>query len=246
MTTGTGINSLGRGLLRMELRKAVLDWLWSKRTRPDGLAFDVGMFRKTDHVDMAAAWLGRKDGASSGRAFICCPERKDCWPSCSVEENIMSEVVSLKAEREKMEAGIREAEPELREKDVLFDELAIWDYAHSVNQDYHALCARISSLEGMLYNGTILRHMDEHPLCSRMYVVVPEGILHAAELLDGWGLLWMKADGSIREMRDAKRRHIPAEDETLFLRRIMNCNALARKAFLELKLSSEKNKEKRR
>ncbi|MBR6371964.1 MAG: hypothetical protein IKS20_02165 [Victivallales bacterium] len=238
------IKAGGKGALRLELRKAVLDWLWSRRTRPDGLAFDMGMFRKTDHVDIAAAWLGRGGSGVSGRVFICCPERKDCWPSCSVEESIMAEIVSLKEEREKMEAGIRATEPGLREEGLLFDELAIWDYAHSVNQEYHELCARLASLEAMLYNGTCLQHILEHPLCSRLYVVVPEGVLQTAELLEGWGLLWMKADGSLREMREAKRHAVSPVDEMLFLKRIMNCNALARKAFLELKVSSNKEKKK--
>ena len=158
----------------------------------------------------------------------------------------MSEIVALKEKRGEMEAAIRVAEPHLREQDVLFDELASWDYARSENQEYHDLRARIASLESMLYNGTCLRHISENPLCSRLYVVVPEGVLQTAELLDDWGLLWMKPDGTIREMREAKRHHVPSENENLFLKRIMNCNALSRRAFLDLKLSSEKNKEKRK
>ncbi len=225
---------------QLALRKAVVDWLWQCTAKPDGLACDVGMFRKGDRVDVAALWLGGRSGRISGRVFICCPERDDCWPVCSGSGIISAEVVALKARRSEIEERIRLNEPELREKDMLFEEYAVWDYSRSADREYHEICGRIASLEELLYSGSILQHIAERPLCQKMYVVVPRGMLQPDELMDGWGLLWVGPGGVVEEMRESGRHAVSAEDGQLFIKRVMNSNAMARKAFLDFKYSKEK------
>lgn len=212
---------------RLRLRQAVASWLAARRPKPSGLGFDVETTGARLKVDVAACWLqnSKFDGDEVLKLrhaiVLCCPTRESCWPECSSAEAIVAEVSRLRAEAEKEECKIREQEPELRADDVLFEELALWEYERSVNPRYQELRQRLAELENMLYKGTRLERLASRPMAEKMYIATPAGLLQPNELRRDWGLLWVDADKGAKLVRDGKPHSCQPPDQVKLLNNIL-------------------------
>jgi len=216
-----------------ELRKTVLAWLSSSTSHPDGIAYDMSTRLMRDRVDLCALWFKtpsatKKHDASinaktRAALYICCPMREDCWPECSNAEEIAYEIASLRTERESVEAEIRASEPDLRDREILFEELSIWKYELSANTRYHEIQERIAALELMLYRGTRMEHISENPIAEQLYLVVNEGMLKPEEIREDWGLIYIN-NSSVEIARQAKRHTVADEDKNLLIIRMLASN----------------------
>ena len=172
-------------------------------------------------ADVAAFWKfavattpakGQSAFSRSQTAIIqCYAEREECWPDCTRSQAMLPKLKALKAELAEVEAAIRKEEPALRDTNALFDEYAVWRYENSRNRDYHRLRRAISRVERSLYEGTSFERIRSAQLADRLYLAVPAGLVEAAELADGWGLLWVDDELGVRVVVEAQAREcLPA------------------------------------
>ena len=202
------------------IRKALLDWLEAgKKDTPCCIGTDVEVPLAKERFDVVSVSMGRIPRTASRRinykglfstsAFICCASREECWPDCANADEITAEIARLHEQREKIEGEIREKEPELRDTSVLFEELAVWNYEKSCNQEYRGVQRNLAWLENILYLGNRIERLASSPMADRFYIVVPENVLSPQELHEGWGLLWVSEDGTVTVKRTAKVMDTP-------------------------------------
>lgn len=220
------------------MRKAVVDWLWHSSPHPDGLVFDVGTFSIKDKVDIAATWLLPPTAKApapkiKSTVIICCPTREACWPERSSAEEIVQQIAELRQQREILEEQIRHDEPDLRDKDILFEEFAVWNYQKSTNPKYQELQNRIASLEKILYKGSRIEHISNNSVADNAYIAVPTGILIPRELREDWGLLWI-SEQDVIVARKPKKLHVHDNARFVFLKRLLNKNTAKKKKNLDM------------
>ena len=127
--------------LHLKLRKAVMDWLLKGEKPPTAIAFDVPMRPNGEKADILAATFSRGFHTSFSKkteaalpqrvsisAFVCCANRRECLLEYADAREMSDEIARLREERTKLEEQIRKEEPELKDQNVLFEELATWDY----------------------------------------------------------------------------------------------------------------------
>jgi hypothetical protein len=119
---------------------------------------------------------------------------------------MLPKLKGLKGELAEVEAKIRADEPQLRDSNALFEEYAVWRYEDSRNRRYHQLRRAISRVERSLYDGTSFERIRSAQLADHLYLAVPEGLVEGSELADGWGLLWIADDLTIRVVVAAEAR----------------------------------------
>lgn len=206
---------------RQAIRRAALRWL-EQTAPPTGVATHVVTRIQRTRADVAAFWSSPvRNDASEGPERILAPsqtaiiqcyaEREECWPDCTRSQAMLPKLKALKAELAEVEAAIRKEEPALRDTNALFDEYAVWRYENSRNRDYHRLRRAISRVERSLYEGTSFERIRSAQLADRLYLAVPAGLVEAAELADGWGLLWVDDELGVRVVVEAQAREcLPA------------------------------------
>ena len=201
---------------RQAIRRAALRWL-EETAPPTGMAtFVVTRIQRT-RADVAAFWSEPvRNAAGEGPERIltpqrtvivqCYAERDECWPDCSRSQGMLPQLKALKAELAEVEATIRKEEPELRDSNALFEEYAVWRYDESRNRRYHKIRRAIFRVERSLYDGTAFERIRSAQLADHLYLAVPAGLVEATELADGWGLLWVEDDLSVRVIAAAEPR----------------------------------------
>lgn len=220
---------------QFHLRKAVVDWLCKSGNKiPDGFAFDVCTRKASDKLDLVSANFSKSISSSKTqlrlakkvicKGFLCYSTRKECWNDCANAEEIVANLRILQEERAKLEEQIRKNEPELKESQMLFEELATWEYGKSTNKEYHALMKNINWLENILYLGNKIERIVSRPICDEYYVVVPEGLISPKELNEAWGLLWMQKDGSIQLQREPTAFQTEDADKLFLIKKLLESN----------------------
>lgn len=207
---------------RQAIRRAVLRWLEQTAPPPTGVATQVVTRIQRTRADVAAFWSApvRNSGAEGpGRVLApvrtaiiqCYAEREECWPECSRSQELLPRLKGLKKELADAEAAIRAAEPHLRDPNALFEEYAVWRYEESRNRTYHRLRRAISRVERSLYEGSSFERIRSAQLADHLYLAVPAGLVEGSELADGWGLLWVDDDLTVRVIVPAEAREtLPA------------------------------------
>jgi hypothetical protein len=199
------------------LRYTVLRWLFAEQdASPDALAFDVATRFVSVKADIVAAWYHSAKEANSNKKyfavkknaiFVCIDNRAECWAQCANPEQILAELGKLRSELAVYEEEIRLSEPHLRDKMMLFEEYAHWDYGKSENQTYQNLRKRALEMEYSLYNGSILQKIHSYAMADELYLVAPEKELSTEEILPGWGLLAVTNDLQVKLLQlPAKQR----------------------------------------
>jgi hypothetical protein len=204
-------------LTPLEMRQAVLQWLALQN--PSGVAVKVPTRISKYQVDAAAFWsmpIGSRRRIEKTVLVEIRRNRDHCWPDCSNRETILKKIRELKAEKTELERIIRSTEPELKASDTLFEEFECWDYEKSRNSDYQRCLSKLEELQHSLYKGSRLELIRQSQTADYIYVAFPEGTIRADELIDGIGLLAIKDNLEIEEIKkpDAlvcsaeSRRHI--------------------------------------
>lgn len=232
---------LGRGSVRSRgrdtdsrakaaLRRAVMRWLEATR-RPLGMMVSVPTRQSRYRADVAAFWsspVSNVRGRGPGRLLVpsetlvveCYSKRQECWVDCARAEQILPLLKDARRRRLELEGRIRADEPELRRPDALFEEMAEWEYDRTRNPEYRRLVAEIADLEAALHSGTKFEQIRKAEVADLIYAAVPAGLVAAAEVADGWGLLWVHPDLAVTVEKEAVVNPVPAANRAHLVQNI--------------------------
>ena len=189
-------------LAPLKMKQAVLQWF--ARQNPSGIATKVATRISKYQVDVAAFWstpTGNRRRIDKTVLVEIRNDRDHCWPDCSNREMILKKLRELKAEKVSLEKIIEKTEPQLKASDTLFEEYECWDYDKTQNVDYHKCLKDIEDLQHSLYKGSRLELIRQSHTADFIYIAFPEGTIHADELIDGIGLLAIKDNLEIEEIK---------------------------------------------
>ena len=201
-------------VFQRELQRAALAWLASGF--PTAAATRVPTRLIKFRADAAAFW------STPGKNRLLQPERtvlvearatrSSCWPECSGSEEIVPQLRLEQERRQAIEAEIRLREPHLRDSDVLFPEIEYWNYSGTKNPEYKLCLRKIRDYERALYRGSRFERIRRANVANELYLAVPEGLIHPDELAEGWGLLYVSRNLSVRVVKPALPRECPQEN----------------------------------
>ena len=200
-------------LTNHDLQRAALAWLAS--LNPTAAAMRVPTRLAKFRAGAAAFW------SSPGRHRLLQPDktvvvegrltRQSCWPECSDTETILPSYRDCQAARRALEESIREKEPYLLDSDVLFPEIEYWNYEDTENPEYKPCLEKLAEFESALYRGSRFERIRQGEVANELYLAVPEGLIEPDELAEGWGLLYVLSDLSVRLIRKAEYFDCPKE-----------------------------------
>lgn len=209
-TKNTGASD-SQGTCKFNLRRALV--AWTLRQKPSGIGVMVPTRFLKYQADVAAFWSaqGRNRTLVPVKTVIieCRDNRDDCWPDCSKRDEILSSLMAKKDEKRSYETEIRHSEPHLRDGDNLFNEFESWNYSASKNRNYAKCLKSIEGLEHAIYKGSRFERIMRANVANELYLAVPAGTVHADELADGWGLLFIHNDLSVEIAKPAELRDCP-------------------------------------
>ena len=185
-----------------KMKQAVLQWL--AKQNPSGIATKVATRISKYQVDVAAFWslpTGNRRRIEKTVLVEIRNDRDHCWPDCSNRETLLKKLRELKTQKLSLEKVIEKTESHLKASDTLFEEYECWDYEKSQNADYHKCLNNIEELQHSLYKGSRLELIRQSHTADFIYIAFPEGTIHADELIDGIGLLAIKENLEIEEIK---------------------------------------------
>ena len=189
-------------LTPLRMKQAVLKWLAEQN--PSGIGTKVATRISRYQVDIAAFWslpAGSRRRVEKTVLVEIRNDRDHCWPDCGNRETILKKIRELKAEKAALEKFIEQTEPNLKASDTLFEEYDCWDYEKSRNTDYHKCLSKLENLQHSLYQGSRLELIRQSQTADFIYVAFPAGTIQADELIDGIGLLAIKDNLEIEEIK---------------------------------------------
>ncbi len=176
-----------------EIRRALLAWILSQK--PSGLACSVPVRISKYRADIAAFWSvpgKRKHLTPEMTVLIEIRDSRDlCWPDCGRKEELLPLLRAEKDRKLHLQAEIRNTEPKLKDSDGLFEDCQHWNYEKSTNRAYHKCLRKIEEIEHSLYKGSRFEQIRRAGVADKLYLAVPENVVHPHELADGWGLLYV-------------------------------------------------------
>lgn len=210
---------------KLSMQQAVIGWLLPQQ--PSGIGLRVPTRISRFQADIAAFWsVPQKQLLQPVKTVIVelRDNREQCWADCADREKLLKELRKQKENKEKFEADIRDNEPELKELDNLFDEYQSWNYSASTNINYHKCLRKIEKLQHSLYKGSKFEQIRSGHVATHLYLAVPDGEVHADELADGWGLLYINPQLQITEIKCAEEQESPATSRLHLIQNIAAAN----------------------
>ena len=205
-----------------DMRRAVLGWLLSKA--PTGMALGVPTRVSKFKADVAAFWSKPTSRRIMRPVKTLIVEirqgRGDFWPDCAGSAELLPLLRELKERKAALEARIRKDEPHLRDTDILFEEYATWRYSESSNKEYHTCLRRLERTEKALYSGSRFEKIRSAHVANELYLAAPEGTITPGELADGWGLILVGADLSVREVKTPDKWDCPEKNQLHLIQNI--------------------------
>ena len=205
-----------KALSSKDIRRAVLGWIHNRKPTGAGILVPTRISRFL--ADVAAFWSapisinGKKYLAPVKTVIVeIRNNREHCWPDVGTKDELLGLLKEKKAERKELQAFIRQAEPELKMDDNLFAEYENWNYRKSRNKNYRSCLHEIDEIELALYNGSKFEKIRRAELADYLYLAVPEGEVEEHELADGWGLLYVKKDLSVVQIKEPSFWDCPME-----------------------------------
>jgi hypothetical protein len=205
-----------KSLSSKDIRRAVLGWILNHKPTGAGILVPTRISRFL--ADVAAFWsspisIGGKKYLAPVKTVIIeiRNNREHCWPDFGSKDELLQLLKEKKAEKKQIQKYIRDNESELKMDDNLFAEYENWNYRKSKNKEYHACLHKIDELELALYNGSKFEKIRRSELADFLYLAVPEGEVEEHELADGWGLLYIKKDLSVVQIKEPSFWNCPIE-----------------------------------
>lgn len=199
----------------INFKRAIIAWLM--KDSPSGIGITVPTRFSKYRADIAAFWSKPVKGKCLMPAKTVIIEtrlnRDECWPECSGKEDILAELKAKKEDKRKLEAEIRKTEPELKDTDNLFNEYESWNYLKSGNKKYHKCLRKIEDLEHSLYKGSRFEQIRRAHVANQLYLAVPANIVHADELADGWGLIFVHSNLKAEIVKESETWDCPENNK---------------------------------
>ena len=149
-------------------------------------ATEVHVPRSGYRADVAA--IGRGPGRRAA-LFECKQARADLLKDAPGEAATRRELEALLERRGKLEELIAVHRPDLRRSDALWPEYASWDFTGLEHRSYQAVLAEIETRQRRVLRGMKFSKLFRYRSADFLYLVVEAGIIAAAEIPAGWGLL---------------------------------------------------------
>jgi hypothetical protein len=205
-----------KSLSSKDIRRAALGWVLNHKPTGAGILVPTRISRFL--ADVAAFWsspisIGGKKYLAPVKTVIIeiRNNREHCWPDFGSKDELLQLLKEKKAEKTLLQDNIRKTESELKMDDNLFTEYENWNYRKSKNKEYHACLHKIDEIELALYNGSKFEKIRRSELADFLYLAVPEGEVEEHELADGWGLLYVKKDLSVVQVKEPSYWNCPIE-----------------------------------
>lgn len=202
-------------LTEQTIRRAAMGFLASLEPESLGMNFPSGIARIK--VDAGAYFFasGRTPVVDRTIAVVTCIDRNKCWIDASLKEDLLAMLTAAQQEKAAIEEELKVKEPDLKD-DSLFPEAQIWDFSRARSRKYRSCLKKIEKLEYSIYHGSKFERMMFEQLADEFYLVVPTGLITAAELPEEWGLVYVAEDFSTTVIRNAKKCVCPQEKRTTF------------------------------
>lgn len=202
-------------LTEQHLRRAALGFLATLKPESMGMNFPSGIARIK--VDAGAYFFGsgRTPVVDRTIAVVTCIDRNKCWIDASLKADLLEMLTKAQEEKAALEEELKVREPDLKD-DSLFPEAQIWDFSRARSRKYKSCLKKIEKLEYSIYHGSKFERMMFEQLADEFYLVVPAGLITAAELPEEWGLVYVAEDFSTTVIREAKKCECPQEKRTIF------------------------------
>lgn len=204
------VNKPAAPLKPVELKQAIMGWVLG--LSPSGIGTQVPTRISKYQVDVAAFWSAPEKQLLRPEKTLIVEirdDREQCWPDCGDRDKLLRKLREKKEQKARLEAEIRENEPELKESDNLFDEYESWNYSASVNQEYQRCLKQVENIQHSLYKGSRFEQIRRGHVADLLYLAVPAGEVHADELAEGWGLLYIDARRNVTEVKKAELQEPP-------------------------------------
>jgi hypothetical protein len=188
----------------INLRQAVLVWL--AKQNPTGIGINVPTRFSKFQADVAAFWsypLKKKIYSPYKTVTVeIRPGREECWPDFSKQQELLKDLVGLKERKREMEEKIKKDEPEIKDNDVLFNEFDSWRFKDSKNKNYQKCLRDIEKIEHSIYKGSRFEQIRRSHVADNLYIAVPGDVIHPDELADGWGLIFIDENLSVKVVKN--------------------------------------------
>ena len=217
-------------LSRAELQQAALAFLVS--LHPDAVALNVPTRTSKYRASVAGFWKqARRSGTIVTRTTLVMMynDIDNCFADCTGKAERMEMINSLQQEKAAMETLIRKNEPHLAAADDLFSEFRSWDYASSVNRDYHKLCRTITRELEILCKGSKLERIRQAGVADQCYLAIPEKLLSPELIPPVWGVVELFPEcPRFRLLREAQlQNNVAPEQRNGFALNIASAGAAA-------------------
>ena len=217
-------------LSRADLQQAALAFLVSRH--PDAVALNVPTRTSKYRASVAGFWKqARRNGTIVTRTALVMMynDIDNCFADCAGKAERMEMINSLQREKAAMESRIRKEEPHLAAADDLFSEFRSWDYASSVNRDYHKLCRTITRELEILCKGSKLERIRQAGVADQCYLAIPENLLSPELIPPVWGVVELFPERPrFRLLREAQlQNNVAPEQRNGFALNIASASAAA-------------------
>lgn len=198
----------------LQLRQAVL--IWIAKQNPSGIGINVPTRFIKFKADVAAFWsypLKKKIYAPYKVVLIeIRSDREECWPDFSKNKNLLQDLIELKNLKRQLEEKIKIDEPNLKDNDLLFNEYGSWRFKESKNKNYQRCLKNIEKIEHSIYKGSSFERIRRAHMADNLYIAVPKDLIHPDELADGWGLLYINNDLSVKTIKEPEDKDCSDEN----------------------------------
>lgn len=180
---------------KIMLQQALLRFFMQQGAQ--SVALKVPVRTQRGKADVAACWM-EDTSVTTAVAFLVYPELDG-----SALQQGQNDLEQLLEEKSRLEAAIREEEPDLKRCDDLFPENCSYDYSASSNAAYGKVLSTIGRLRKKFCRNSMLQQIRKGNCADFYYLAAPENTLMPEMVPDGWSLIWIGDDLSCRVVRSA-------------------------------------------
>jgi hypothetical protein len=207
-----------RGETAQHAQLKQLAFVWAQAQGFSACAMEVVLPRCRYRADVAGYRPGEKRIGSTA-VFECkqalCDLRRDNCHS----ETARRRLNTICERRQFFEARLRTHYPNLHNGDSLFPEFDAANFSAIGHRGYARLIRELGALQNRLYDCTKFEKLIRYRCANFFFVVVPEQLLHDAEVPVGWGAL-VQSGNTLALARSPALQDATEDDRIRLLHRI--------------------------
>ncbi len=197
---------------------------WAQREGYRACAFEVMPPRCRFRADLAACRPASPKRSAEPEVgataiFECKQARSDFLIDSRSAAATRQRLAALQARRETLERLLCVHYPSLRSGDSLFPDFDSPDLSRLDHANYRRVLAQMQQLQNRLYRHVKFETMSRYRCANLFYLVVEPGLLSAAEVPVGWGLLEREGE-SLKLIRRPTLHPCEASSRLVLLQRV--------------------------